>query len=95
MVGRIGWVDERMIDKEKKKLNLNNMPKGGTIRDFHLPSTSKSKFKWVTLHLGKHKNWKEGLKIYELNFSPVVDSRESIGKFLIWRIELIKSKKEK
>ncbi len=95
VVGRIGWIDERMVDKEKKRLNLNKMPKDGTIRDFHLPSTPKSKFKWITIHLGKHKNWKKDVKICELNFSPVIDSKESFGKFLIWRIELVKSKKDK
>ncbi len=68
------------------------MPKDGTIRDFHLPSTPKSKSKWITIHLGKHKNWKENLKVYEINFSPVIDSKDSIGKFLIWRIELVKLK---
>lgn len=92
VVGRIGWVDERMIDKKSKKYNLNNMLQGGTIRDIHFPSTPKSKFKWITIHLEKHKNWKESLKVYELNLSPVVDAKESLGKFLIWRIELIKSK---
>ncbi len=64
--GRIGWVDERMIDKKTKRLNLNNMP-GGTVRDIHLPSTPKFKFKWITIDLRKHKNWKENLKVYEIN----------------------------
>ncbi len=95
LVGRIGWVDERMVDKKTKGYNLNNAPKGGTVREIHLPLTQKSKFKWISIHLGKHKNWKDGLKIYEINFSPVLDSKGSYGKFLIWRIELFKNRNRK
>ncbi len=51
LVGRIGWVDERMVDKKTKGNNLNNAPKGGTVREITIPQTPKSKFKWITIGL--------------------------------------------
>jgi len=93
--GRIGWVDERMIDRKTKRYNLNSAPKDGTVREISIPATPKAKFKLITISLKKHKNWKEGLKVYEINFIPASDSKESTGKFLIWRIELLRSKGKK
>jgi len=84
-----------MIDRKTKGYNLNSAPKDGTVREISIPATPKAKFKWITISLKKHKNWKEGLKIYEINFIPASDSKESTGKFLIWRIELLRSKGKK
>jgi len=90
--GRVGWLNEMLFDKNKKIISLNKMPKEGMLMDIDLHPTPKDKFKWVRIKLKEHKNWNRELKTYFINFTPAEDSKGSEGKFLIWRIELIKSK---
>jgi hypothetical protein len=91
--GRIGWVDERMIDKNKKYF-LIYLPGGGTFMDINLQRTSESEFKWARIKLSKHINWRSDIRKLFVNFTPAVDSRSAYGKFTIKAILFLEEVKE-
>jgi len=91
--GRIGWVDERMVDKNKKYF-LIYIPEGGTFIDVNLQRTNESEFKWVRIKLSNHINWRSDIRTLFVNFTPAVDSRNSCGKFTIKAILFLEEVRE-
>lgn len=88
--GGIGWLDDTMVDKKTKK--MKKLPKefGGTLIKF--PLTKDFRFRSKTVKLKEHKNWKKDAKILALTFTPAYNDFEAVGRFRIWRIELVKVK---
>ncbi|MFQ6083858.1 MAG: hypothetical protein ACE5WD_10955 [Candidatus Aminicenantia bacterium] len=74
-----------MVDKKGR---LKHVPKGGTFKDF--PLKRRGDFSWVLIKLKDHPNWKKDVQALSLTFGPAYKDLSAQGKFLIWRIELIK-----
>jgi hypothetical protein len=83
----IAWISDNMLDNKGHFKNLN---KRENSIYFSLQGTID--YKWKIIKLKGHPNWNENTKIIGLNFSltPEKADRRARGKFLIWRIELIK-----
>lgn len=88
--GAIGWLDETMVDEKTKKMKKLSKEFDGTLIKFQLPKDSKFRIK--TLKLREHKNWKKDAKILALTFTPAYNDSGATGRFMIWRIELVKIK---
>lgn len=85
-IGMIGWLDETVVDKERK-IKLKN--KAGKFM-IEFPLESGSDFTWRLIVLKDHPGWNKEAQTLGLTFVPAYYEREAQGKFLIWRIELIK-----
>ncbi len=85
--GAIGWVDEAMgetIEQEKPE------SEEGYFTTFPLKF-----YEWAEdiIKLKGLRNWKRGVKVKGILFTPAYNSKSARGKFIISSIELIKFKK--
>ncbi len=83
--GMIGWLDDTMADNRRQP--KDKVKKKGMIE---FPLDVSSNFKWKLIILKKHPDWERKAQALGLTFSPAFYNLTARGKFLIWRIELIK-----
>jgi hypothetical protein len=78
-----------MLDKKGRLKSKDKIGKKGAFM-VEFPLETGAKFAWQLMILKDNPNWEKDAQTLGLTFSPAYHSPAARGKFLIWRIELIK-----
>ncbi|MEA2004774.1 MAG: thrombospondin type 3 repeat-containing protein [Acidobacteriota bacterium] len=87
--GMIGWLDETMVDKKRHLKSKDKIGKKGKFM-VEFPLEGGPNFTWRVVMLKSHPNWEKKAQTLGLAFTPAHKDPSAQGKFLIWKIELIK-----